>query len=446
MKFLFFTLPLVALAKSGCEAGNGMILEDVGSGMHMLQRGLSALREKQRVPNGSGPVRLQGEPTASQGFFDFQKILADDPPGSFLNGMEVLVKAIDLVYNTTEPWYDPDLDKLNTFHAGGRSWQRLRQFDRDPKPGGVFARVFSNPEKSTLVIAFKGICMENDREQCIMDWCYLNKAKAYGNLSQDMASMFGASPATCEKYEGRLEFTQQADALVRQVQQEMPKEIEIILTGHSLGGLMAMVTSAQQPHQLKAMTFAPTPFHVIMQDELQFSDDEIHSLNANNFVATCDVYDCGINSLYVAQARLGAKTCLYKGQEEPPPCQNMAAEPYETPGWRHELGTDPSKGLLTALPNLMCKMGAHDWWRYSKLILRRSEDGSAASVPVCSTDYSVLTVEWAFAKTECCGSFFDESWNSWNSFPSQEIEMLQERTRQKCFGIGIWFSILRFSI
>lgn len=365
--------------------------------MHMLQRGLSALsREKPRGPtNGSGsPVgRDQGEPTASQGFFDFQKILADDPPGSFLNGMEVLVKAIDLVYNTTQPWYDPDLDKLNTFHAGGRSWQRLRQFDRDPKPGGVFTRVFSNPENSTLVIAFKGICMENDREQCIMDWCYLNKAKAYGNLSQDMASMFGASPATCEKYEGRLEFTQQADALVRQVQQEMPKEIEIILTGHSLGGLMAMVTSAQQPHQLKAMTFAPTPFHVIMQDELQFSDDEIHSLNANNFVATCDVYDCGINSLYVAQARLGAKTCLYKGQEEPSPCQNMAAEPYETPGWRHELGTDPSKGLLTALPNLMCKMGAHDWWRYSKLILKRSEDGSAASVPVCSTDYSVLTVE-----------------------------------------------------
>jgi len=37
-----------------------------------------------------------------------------------------------------------------------------------------------------------------------------------------------------------------------------------------MGGLMAMVTAARQPKVLKAMTFAPTPFHVIMNDELKF--------------------------------------------------------------------------------------------------------------------------------------------------------------------------------
>lgn len=57
--------------------------------------------------------------------------------------------------------------------------------------------------------------------------------------------------------------------MVRQVQKDLPKH-SLTLTGHSMGGLMAMVTAARQPKVLKAMTFAPTPFHVIMNDELKF--------------------------------------------------------------------------------------------------------------------------------------------------------------------------------
>lgn len=111
--------------------------------------------------------------------------------------MEVLVKANDMVYNTTQPWYHAELDQLDAFQAGGRSWQRLRHYDRDPKPGGVFGRVFLEPGSGSVVIAFKGVCVERDQEQCIMDWCFLNKAKSYGPLSNDMAAMFGASPEIC---------------------------------------------------------------------------------------------------------------------------------------------------------------------------------------------------------------------------------------------------------
>eukprot|EP00438_Fugacium_kawagutii_P034108 Skav208658 [mRNA] locus=scaffold357:126691:127617:- [translate_table: standard] len=308
--------------------------------------------------------------------------------------MEVFVRANDMVYNTTKPWYNADLDKLDAFEAGGKTWQRLRQFDRDPQPGGVFARVFRmEPDSGTVVIAFKGICVERGLEQCIMDWCFLSKAQSYGALSTDMSTMFGASPEICQKYQGQLNFTDQADDLVRQVQRALPKH-SITLTGHSMGGLLSMVTAARQSKVLKAMTFAPTPFHHIMNDEVKLSDKEIQSLNSDNLVATCDAFDCGINSLYVKQARIGAKTCLYVNEEEPSSCQGMAAEPYESVGWRQKLKTDPSQGMLKALPNLMCKQSAHEWWlRYSKLVLRRRADGSPANLPVCSTAYSVLTVQ-----------------------------------------------------
>ena len=155
MLHVLVTLVTSAAAAASCDRLNADILETENSGIQMLQRSLQALQ---------GDQRNQGDD-----FFDFSKILADEPAGSFLQGMEVLVKANDLVYNTTQPLYDADLDKMDAFEAGGKSWQRLRKYDRDPKPGGVFARVFLEPDSNTLVIAFKGVCVEKEKEQCQMD-------------------------------------------------------------------------------------------------------------------------------------------------------------------------------------------------------------------------------------------------------------------------------------
>ena len=69
----------------------------------------------------------------------------------------------------------------------------------------------------------------------------------------------------------------------------------------------------------------------------RFSNEQMEALNADDLVATCDAFDCGINSLYVEQARVGAKTCLYVKEDEPSSCQHMAAEPYQSLG---HLGDD----------------------------------------------------------------------------------------------------------
>ena len=79
------------------------------------------------------------------------------------------MKAINFVYNTTTPLFDAKLDALPGFTAGGRLWRRLRQYDRDPKPGGVFARAWEEPQSRSLVVAFKGICLTS-AEQCTIDW------------------------------------------------------------------------------------------------------------------------------------------------------------------------------------------------------------------------------------------------------------------------------------
>lgn len=117
-----------------------------------------------------------------------------------------------------------DVDLLDRFIAGDREWHRLRQFDRDPTPGGVFARVFLEPQSKTVLVAFKGVCMKSDLEQCTLDWCFLKRARAYGSVTDGLASGFGASDEVCDKYAraNMLQFTQQADTFVRHVQKELP--------------------------------------------------------------------------------------------------------------------------------------------------------------------------------------------------------------------------------
>ncbi|CAE7180485.1 unnamed protein product [Symbiodinium pilosum] len=160
------------------------------------------------------------------------------------------------------------------------------------------------------------------------------------------------------------------------------------MTGHSLGGLLAIVTAYRMG--LKALTFAPTPFHNVLKQELHLTDAQISSMDSEDLVATCDPFDCGINSVYVNEARRGAKTCLYVDTDEPFPCKFLPA-PYETEGWRTLLHT-PGPWLLPAAFNLLCKLSAHHWERYEEIVLAREGDDGPRNLPVCNTDYSVLDI------------------------------------------------------
>ncbi|CAK9076080.1 Uncharacterized protein SCF082_LOCUS37188 [Durusdinium trenchii] len=187
----------------------------------------------------------------------------------------------------------------------------------------------------------------------------------------------GFDVKTCSKYQALLNFTDQAMALVQDLQKAYPRD-QFILTGHSLGGMLAILT-AGDPRVTRgdavALAFAPTPWRKVAQLQGE----------ADGLVALCDPYDCGINSFFVPGARLAASTCLFLHQEEPKPCQGLP-EPYETSRWRDELlRARPGDPLV---PLLLCKGSAHRWAHYKALL--SATDSARSNLPVCSRDFSVL--------------------------------------------------------
>ncbi|CAE7505152.1 unnamed protein product [Symbiodinium natans] len=322
-------------------------------------------------------------------FFNVSAILADSPEGTFLSRMSILVQAVGLTYNTTTPKFQPELADAH-ISSGSGTWFRKKQFDRDPDKGGVFARTFVNDERRSAVVAFKGICDTLGLEQCVIDACKLKSIGAYGNLSEAMASIVGADEQACEGYKEHLNYVEQALSYAEMVRAAL-EDYEIMMTGHSMGGLLAIVTASQMG--LQALTFAPTPFHNVLKEELNLTDEQISRMDAKDLVATCDPFDCGINSAYVDDARRGSKTCLYMDTDEPSPCKSLPA-PYESAGWREQLHTNGSglASLVPAAQNLLCKMSAHQWPRYEAIVLEQGSDGAPSNLPVCNTDFSVLDV------------------------------------------------------
>ena len=330
---------------------------------------------------------LQRGPTRD--FWDLQGILTDSPPGTFLARMKTLVHAVGLTYNSSRPHADSAGHKTEPIGMG--TWDRLRELDRDPSPGGVFARVFVDRESKAGIVVFKGVCTDPHLEQCQIDQCYLIKIQNYGLLSAQVAKLSGFDPAGCAQRQPYLDYTAQANEFIRQVQTKLP-DYSLLLTGHSLGGMLAIVTAAQQPKLLKALTFAPAPFHWVLTSELHFSEEQVSALRANDLVATCDPYDCGINAIYANQARAGAETCLYLHMQEPSPCQGLQ-EPYSSATWRKR----NSSAANISIPDLLCKGSAHRWRRYEEIVLRTDSQGQPVNLPVCSTDFSVL--ETAFQRS-----------------------------------------------
>ncbi|CAK9074791.1 unnamed protein product [Durusdinium trenchii] len=149
-------------------------------------------------------------------------ILRDEPAGAFHSHLDVLAQAIGILYESDS------------------HWEHLVHFDRAPVPGGVFARAWREVGRSQILVAYKGVCTDPKVEQCKIDLCFLGQyawlcLRNYGSVSANVSRLMGFDVKTCSKYQALLNFTDQAMALVQDLQKAYPRD-QFILTGHSLGG------------------------------------------------------------------------------------------------------------------------------------------------------------------------------------------------------------------
>lgn len=347
--------------------------ETVDANVQLLQLSNVLFRDA-----ASSVSAVESDGVEDQKRWNFTEILKDEPKGSFLSHLDVLVQLVGLTYNTTSP-ISPSVQAPSNVTTRDGIWKRLSNFDRDPYPGGVFARVFRKDQ--VLILVFKGICTDIFVEQCQIDLCYLKEIRHYGPVSDKVLDLMGFDSQVCNKYKGFLNFTEQALLFVKQIRHAFPR-CQLILTGHSLGGMLAMTVAQMLPSSsrvkdVKALAFAPAPWNHL-QPNLEVKSHP-------HLVALCDPYDCGINAFFAPGARLPATTCLFLEQEEPKACQGLV-EPYKNHTWREQLEKHQPDGDFL-IPLLVCKGSAHRWSHYETMV---EVAAHSRKFPQCRHDFSVL--------------------------------------------------------
>jgi len=326
--------------------------------------------------------------------WDIKSALADRSSGAYFEVMDPLLEANTLVYCASAgPEFKAECvnKTIDQEHSGGASWERLYELENsNMTTGGPHTLVFADHTNRRAIFVIRGSCLKGGEfEQCHMDSCFMLETNAFGAVSSVIYSLQGSNLLTCGHYAGKLNYVEQTEALIKRAQAHLPG-YNFLATGHSMGGFLAMIVAAKQPGVLKALTFAPSPYHPYMTKDMGWSEAEIDSLNENDLIATCDPYDCGINSGFVPDARLGGTTCLFKHTLEPAPCQPLQPyQPYASDNWRQIVG--PTKQFLA----ILCKGQAHDFDRYAKVVHQRNplNTNAPAFPPTCSVDFSVLQTQ-----------------------------------------------------
>ena len=324
--------------------------------------------------------RTLSEPTIpdlpADGGWNFDAYLTNTPRGIWTSFLAVVAEAIALSYITSAPVTADFPEKANaTLNWTEGSWDRAFAFDMDPIIGGPIARVFVQNKSQRVVIAFKGGCGDPTLEQCKVDLCYADvRARSWGNVT-DIAREIRA--AQCSIYSSLLDFTTQADRFVRRVQKAFCG-YHILLTGHSLGGMLAMAVAAQQPGILKAFTIGAEPFDYVLTHEMNFTEEQMSAVaKSNDIVLVCDPFDCGLQVAFSPTAYAGVKTCAYLDAPIPEECASFV-RPFAATGWQQAAFSLESEyyqhGFNSSRFNetIACDTRAHEWLRYLDPVLKVS--------------------------------------------------------------------------
>jgi len=328
-------------------------------------------------------LRLQG-----LNRWDVPAALADHPPGAYFQLMNPTVAGTALGYCHMDPSSKSVCDlptTLNEKYSGGGTWERLTAFEQNPSEGGVHNLVFVDHKARRALLVFRGSCMSSNYTECHADHCVLNRWRTFGSDSRIMMAQ-GWNCRQFDADQARLDYISQARNLTKTLQEHLGPSYALLLSGHSLGGFLAMLMAMEQPQTLQALAFSPSPFHNAALESLKLTEEQMDALpGVNDRVAVGDPFDLIPNTAEVPLARKGALSCVYDDWDEVEPVQ--CHKP-----WIKPMLKDKSFGILGFPLMSMCKKAAHDWGRYTRLLLERQSDGARPHwLPKCSKNFSIMT-------------------------------------------------------
>ncbi|CAE8590514.1 unnamed protein product [Polarella glacialis] len=386
---------------------------DEQSASALAALGRRLLAQPGSVPSSSESYSLLE--TFGVGSWDLPKIFRDEPRGAYLNLLEPLAYACYLTYPTTNGSSSPsgfqggqfegvwaNNYKANASSPGALSgdghWDRLVEVERDPEEGGPHMRAIIDRGAKRAILAFRGACLDPAHHQCNNDMCAVVLSRTTSNNGSCGSFMHSLA-----------DYIYTAAEDVKRARQLLGPDVAIMVTGHSLGGLLALVLGAVVPDDLdfQVVALEPTPFGNVLRHQLGISEEKIAALRPDRRYAVYDPTDLLSTSFgSLEELRPSTTVCTYEGAPMPEECTECVASSIAT-----ATASGVAVGQASALqgcflgppdPDLhtsRCKDAAHFLDNYAEVLLRmRGTDGSTF-LPTCKVVHSTAQLVGADAHT-----------------------------------------------
>lgn len=329
------------------------------------------------------------------GPWDLAKVFRDDPRGAYLDLMEPLVYTSFLTYTTTQgtpysTWYGnswggtwADDYGANASGPGGMSgggtWERLYAVEQDPSQGGAHMRAIVDHGAKRVILAFRGACLNTQYPQCVTDMCAVYLARNGVN----------STISTCQHIALNLGvYIEEATADINRTRALLGPDYAIMVTGHSLGGLLTLTAGATDVLPgVQYVGLEPTPYGLVLRQVLNLTDDQLAKLNVANRYAVYDPTDLWSTSYGPLDVYRPATTvCVYDGVPPPVECTDcVAAVQAASNGVNSTAAMEYcfTQPVSPIYGNSLCKEAVHFLDNYVDVLLKlRHPDGSVV-VPTC---------------------------------------------------------------